>query len=194
MGTHAEIAKRFGDVACFADLADEILAVGGAAHGRPAASGRPNRRDDRANDKTPGADLVCQTLNAVIVNLDTEVRIEQENIDAIKPNPVDFRASGQIEHRVQVDGRFGARAAFADQAGPHGIVELGKGIGVLCAHIVLESDEASAVVRLAAIGKWRRDVKSVSLLSTSAPRRLRLVHGSLSSKGMNCYGFNTVGS
>ena len=63
--------------------------------------------------------------------------IEQKQVHAIKPDSIYFGASGQIEHRVKIYARLGARAAFADQARPHGIVKFGKvAVTVLHAHKV----------------------------------------------------------
>ena len=49
--------------------------------------------------------------------------IEQEQIDAVEFHAVDFGLGGQVEHCVEVDERFGTRAALADEAGPHGVVK-----------------------------------------------------------------------
>ena len=39
--------------------------------------------------------------------------------------PSTSAVGGQVEHRVEIDRRLGVRAAFADQAGPHRVVECG---------------------------------------------------------------------
>ena len=61
-----------------------------------------------------------------------DVRIEEEQIDAVELHAVHLGGGGQIEHRVEIDRRLGVRAALADQAGPHGVVN--RGILVLRAH------------------------------------------------------------
>ena len=50
--------------------------------------------------------------------------------------PFDVGLRRQVEHRVEIDRRFGARTALADQAGPHGVVKrwdmCGHSIGAAC--------------------------------------------------------------
>jgi hypothetical protein len=53
------------------------------------------------------------------------MRIEEEEIDASNRTPT-LSGGCQVEHRVEIDGRLGARPALANQTGPHGIVELRK--------------------------------------------------------------------
>ena len=73
-----------------------------------------------------GPDLVGQRLQVVVGRVDARVRIEEKQIDAVEPHAIHFGGGGQVEHRVEIDGRLGARPALADQAGPHGVVQLRK--------------------------------------------------------------------
>ena len=50
------------------------------------------------------------------------MRVEEEEVHAVELDAVDLGRGGQIEHGIQVDGRLGI-GAFADQAGPHGVVD-----------------------------------------------------------------------
>ena len=70
-----------------------------------------------------GLDLVGERLDVVGAGVDGDVRVEQEEVDAVELDAVDLGAGGQVEHRVEVDAGFGAGAAFADEAGPHGVVK-----------------------------------------------------------------------
>ncbi len=51
------------------------------------------------------------------------MRIEKEQIHAIELHAVDLRRRGEIQHGIEINGRFSARTALAHQAGPHGIVQ-----------------------------------------------------------------------
>ena len=42
------------------------------------------------------------------LDIDADVRIEEEHIHAVELHAVDFGLGGQVEHRVEVDARFGA--------------------------------------------------------------------------------------
>jgi hypothetical protein len=69
------------------------------------------------------------------------MRVKKKNIDAIEFYAVDFRFGGQVEHGVEIEAWFRAGTAFADQAWPHGIVQLRKIIRrFLChAHMLYKS-------------------------------------------------------
>src|SRR5262249_40068648 len=58
----------------------------------------------------------------------------EEDVDPIEPGAVDLRRSGQVEHRIQVDGRLGAGAPFADNAGPHRVMEFRVFVGMAATH------------------------------------------------------------
>ena len=63
------------------------------------------------------------------------MRIEQEEIHAVEPDTIDLGIGSQIEHRIQVNARFGAGAALADEPGPHGVVKFWEiAVTVLRAH------------------------------------------------------------
>ena len=69
-----------------------------------------------------------KALQLVFGRIDAGVRIEQEQIDTVELDAVDRRLCGEIEHGVEIDERFGARAALADKAGPHGVMERWRGM------------------------------------------------------------------
>ena len=94
----------------------------------PPPVGGQTGRDDRADHQVPRADLVGQPLQVVIGRIDVDVRIEEEQIDAVEFHAVDLRGGRQVEHGVEIDGRLGI-GTLADQAGPRGVVQFGK----LCA-------------------------------------------------------------
>ena len=74
--------------------------------------------------------LRCAALSAsrfkiVVRGVDVDVRIEQEQIDAVELDAVDFGRGRQVEHRVEIDRRLGIRA-LADHSRPGGVVKFGK--------------------------------------------------------------------
>ena len=79
--------------------------------------------------------LSARRLSAVVVHLDVDVRVEQEQVHAVELDAIHLGLGRQVEHRVEVNARFSAGAAFADEAGPHGVVEF----GVSCCDYVLRS-------------------------------------------------------
>ena len=113
------------DRAGLAHLRDERLALVVAAHGGSAAGRRPHRRDQRADDEIAPADAVGQLLQVVIRRIDADVRIEEEQIDAVELDAVHLRLRGVVEHRVEIDRRLGAGSALADEPGPHRVMDSG---------------------------------------------------------------------
>ena len=90
--------------------------------------------------KPLAAILSASRLQAVVVDVNVDVRVEEEEVHAVELDAVHLGLGGQVQHGIEVDAGFGAGAAFADQAGPHGVVQFGKGIRVLRVHknLVLE--------------------------------------------------------
>ncbi len=113
------------DAAGFENLGDELPPLFLGAHGGAAVGRPPNRRDHRADDESPGADFIRQGLDLVVGGVDVDVRLEEEQVHAIELHAIDGGLGGQGEHRVQIDGRLGI-GTFADEAGPHGIVQFGQ--------------------------------------------------------------------
>jgi len=50
------------------------------------------------------------------------VRIVEKQIDAVEFHAAHIGLGREVEHRVEIDERFRAGAALADEAGPHGVV------------------------------------------------------------------------
>ena len=84
---------------------------------------RPSRFPDSATD------FVGQGFEFIVGRVDVDMRVEEEQIDAVEPHALDFGVGGQVEHGIQVDRRFAARP-FADNARPCGIVEFGVVVGM----------------------------------------------------------------
>ena len=138
VGSNAQFAQFAGNAAGLADLSHKSPAFLVAAHGRAAAGGPPNRRDDGADHKPFRPHLVRQALQAVVVNVNADVRVEEKQVHALELDAIHFRPGGQLEHGIEVQARFGARAAFAHQAGPHGVVKFWiVAVTVLCAHKIV---------------------------------------------------------
>ena len=96
------------------------------AHRRAAAGRRPDRRDDRADDQPARREPFSASSSKLLVGrVDADVRIEQKQIDAVEPLAIDLGRGREVEHRVELNRRLAA-LAFADDAGPGGVVKFGK--------------------------------------------------------------------
>ena len=134
----ADVLQLLADRAGLAHLRDEGLALLFAAHRRPAAGRRPHRRDQRADDEVAPADAVGQLLQVVVRRIDADVRIEEEEIDAVELDAVHLRLRGVVEHRLEIDRRLGAGSALADETGPHRVMDSGVFVhGVDCVWVWL---------------------------------------------------------
>src|SRR5690606_9968111 len=58
-----------------------------------------------------------------------DVGVVEKQVHAVEPGAVHLRLRGEIQHRVEVDGRLGAGTALADETRPHRVVKLRKLIG-----------------------------------------------------------------
>ena len=103
---------------------EEALAVVRVAHRRAAAGAAPDRRDERADLQAVAGDVVGHPLDRVLVAVDVEMRRGDEEVDAVEFLAVDLGVGGQLEQRVERDDRLAVAAALADDARPHGVVEL----------------------------------------------------------------------
>ncbi len=120
-GTCADFAELVSDAAGFPDCGDPAGALIGAAHG---VAVKPNRCDDGADHEVLRPDLVSESLNAIVTDVDVDVRIVGEQVNAIEFHAVHFRVGGEVEHGVEVNERLGTGAAFSDEARPYGVVDL----------------------------------------------------------------------
>ena len=131
---NAELSQLRGDATAFADLFHELFSLLFAAHGRTASGGRPDRRDHRTDHEPSGGHPGGQFFQIVIARINVDMRIEKKNVHAVKFDAVHFGSGSQIEHRVEVDERFGPGAAFANQPRPHGVVKPGIIVVAVNAH------------------------------------------------------------
>ena len=51
------------------------------------------------------------------------MRVEEEEIDPVELRALDIGLRREVEHRLEIDERFCARAPFADEARPHRVVQ-----------------------------------------------------------------------
>jgi len=80
-------------------------------------------------------DFFGETADARVVDVDADVGLEKEQVDAVELDAIYFGIGGELEHFVEVNAGFSAGTAFADEAGPHGIVKFGVvAFGMLRAH------------------------------------------------------------
>ena len=121
----AELPQRAGDAAALANLREKLLACRIVAHRRAAARRRPDRRDDRTDDQAARANFLGQLFQLLVGRIDADVRIEQEQVDAVEPLAVDFGRGRQVEHRIEPNRRL-APLALADDAGPRRVMKLWK--------------------------------------------------------------------
>lgn len=76
--------------------------------------------------KSFASDLFREGLQPVVRDVNINVRLEEEDINAVELHSVDLGLGCQVEHCVEVNAWLGSGAAFAHKAGPHGIVQLRK--------------------------------------------------------------------
>jgi hypothetical protein len=92
-------------------------------------------------------DSVGKSLEAVVINIDADVRFEKKKIDTVKFDSVNLGTGCQIEHGIEINAGFSARTAFANEARPHGIVKLGAGVMILRAHLVVLSGIQTKLIK-----------------------------------------------
>ncbi len=127
----ASLAQLTGDPARLANGRQVILSLLLISHRRGV---EPDRRYHRSDHEPLGRNLIGNRFQIVVADVDVDVRLVEENVDSVKLDAVDLGGGGQLEHRVEVNKRFSARAPFADQAGPHGVVQFRKRVGMAAAH------------------------------------------------------------
>ena len=123
----AELAQLLGDAAALADLLEELACVRRPSPiAEPPPVGGQTGATTEPITRSCARDLVGQRLEVVVGGVDVDVRSEEEQIDAVELDAVDLGRGRQVEHRVEIDRRLGARAPLADEAGPGGVVEFGE--------------------------------------------------------------------
>ena len=100
----------------------------------PPPVGGQTGADQRADHQVPrpGPSRPARFRSSSVASMSTCGR-EEEQVDAVELDSVDLGGGGQVEHRVEVDGRLGVRP-LADHTGPDGVVELRKLVGMGIAH------------------------------------------------------------
>ena len=124
--THAEVAQLLTNAAGLAHRGHPIGALRGIAHGRAI---EPHRSHHRAHHEPARLNLLGELLDAVVGDVDVDVRVVQEQVHAIELHAVDLGLGGVVEHLVEIDRRLGALPALAHQTRPHRIVQLRKIVG-----------------------------------------------------------------
>src|ERR1019366_2438936 len=126
-GSLAQSAGLAAESAGFFPLGEEAGALGGVAHGGAAAGGRPDGGDEGAGAQSFGGELPGEAGEIVVGGIDVGVRQGEEEIDAIEARAIHPRGGGEIEHGIEIDGRFGI-GTFSDEPGPHGVVQGREGV------------------------------------------------------------------
>ena len=103
---------------------EEALSLGVVAHRRTAAGWRPHGSNEGTDHEVPRSNAIGQSLQVVIARIDADVRLGQEKVDTLEPDPINQGLRRQIKHRVELDRRLGA-GALAHEPWPHGVVERG---------------------------------------------------------------------
>src|SRR4029077_2181160 len=62
---------------------------------------------------------------AIVVDIDADVWVVEKEVNAIEFDTIHGGIGSEFEHGIEVNGRFGAVTAFADEAGPHGVMKFG---------------------------------------------------------------------
>jgi len=120
-----KFAKFRSNAACLANLLHKFLAVFIAAHRRfrHALEAKPAQRQNQWRNLS--ANLIRQLLNAVIVGIDTGMRIKQKEIHAVE-GMRRLPPCSQVEHRVEVNAWFSARTALPTRPGHMALCNLGN--------------------------------------------------------------------
>jgi hypothetical protein len=64
------------------------------------------------------------------------VRQREEDIDAVEADAVHLGRRRHVEHRFQIDMRFGVRPSLADQTRPHRVVQFRICVLIFSAHMI----------------------------------------------------------
>ena len=102
-------------------------AFGVVAHGGAAAGRRPDGRDQGSGAQSLGGKLVGEASEVVVGRIDVGVGQGEEEVDAIEAHAIHPGGGGEIEHGIEVDGRFRI-GTFSDESRPHGVVEGREGV------------------------------------------------------------------
>ena len=100
------LAMRQALRTCVDELLALLLARPSPSRRRSAA--RPARRPSRRRDLRD-ATLSASRFRSSSRRVDADVRIEEEQIDAVELHAVDLGRGGEVEHRVEIDRRLGVR-------------------------------------------------------------------------------------
>ncbi len=135
-------AQLLGDPATLAHLRQEARASCSEPIAEPPPVGGQTGATDRANHQFARADLVGQFFQIVVRGVDIDVRRKEEQIDAVELHAVNFRSRRQIEHRIELDRRFGIWS-LADHTRPGRVVKLREIVRMrgAHAHMLLNCDE-----------------------------------------------------
>ena len=100
-----------------------------AAHRRaPTVPGQTGATSEPTASPVPAIlSAICREL--VVAGVGIGVRMEQEQIDAFELLAVDLGVGGQLEHAVEADRRMVGLRLLADEAGPHGVVQVWESVG-----------------------------------------------------------------
>ena len=69
----------------------------------------------------------------IVAGIDFDVRGVEEEIESVEADALELGVGREVEHRVQIDRRFGP-GAFADHARPGSVVKFGVVVGVFVGH------------------------------------------------------------
>ncbi len=119
------LIEDLGNAAGLLDCEHELRALVGGTHGGIPHRARPDRGHQRAHLEVLAGNEVCHALDVIQAAIRVRVGMEEEEIHALELLPVHLRIGGEFEHALQADGRVVRAGLFADEAGPHRVVQFG---------------------------------------------------------------------
>ena len=128
VSAHAVLVEDARDAAALPHRVDEARARVGRAHRAVADRARPDRRDERADREVALRDRVGEAAEVRLRRVRVDVRMEEEEVDAVEAAPARARLRGEVEHALERDRRMVGARLLADESGPHGVVQLHRSL------------------------------------------------------------------
>ena len=117
------LIQQAGNAAGFFHREHKLGARFGIAGGAVSHRAGPDRGHEGTDREAVSGDLVGHGFEVVLADVDIGVRVKQEKIHPIELLAIHFCRGGVAEHGIQIDKRFRAGAAFADETGPGSVVK-----------------------------------------------------------------------
>ncbi len=100
----------------------QLVPIGLRAEGRAADGAFPDGGDEGADFEVFGGDEVGDFFQVILGGVGVGVWVEKEVVDAVVFLSADFGVGSEFEHALEGDGRVVGAFFFADETGPHGVM------------------------------------------------------------------------